>query len=360
MSIENTLAERGNRYGDFTDHARLCQGIQFRMQKFCLKADNADGFIEPWKDRLNNVQRQALTVIADKIARILSGDPNYADNWHDIQGYAKLVEDRLPKTEQQEHTDTLAQFDERRDALRGGSGGGSHTVVLPDGSAFGVVSFPLSKDHWLYADRAYEDGADQPKELPAPILNHGSRETVVAAGRYAVRGATNCGKGPDFDPDALVQNIVYALCGPYGGAFVQPPEAPIDPAEHIQRVSGMAITFGKRVAIMDAYIKAGDTGETYTDYEARMLGKDQAPIDPADVDISDNSHPRWKDAPDWANYLAQDGDGSWYWYEHPIYAREDNDAWYEQEGFDGRIDDIGEAAECNPDWRNTRQARPTK
>lgn len=231
MSIESTLAERGNRYGDFTDHADLAQGIQFRMQRFCLKANNADGFIEPWKDRLNNVQRQALTVIADKIARILSGDPNYADNWHDIQGYAKLVEDRLPKTEQQEHTDTLAQFDERRDALRGGSGGGSHTVVLPDGSAFGVVSFPLSKDHWLYADRAYEDGADQPKELPAPILNHGSRETVVAAARYAVRGATNCGKEPDFDPDALVQNMVYALCGPYGGAFVQPPEASIDPAD---------------------------------------------------------------------------------------------------------------------------------
>ena len=97
MSIENTLAERGNRYGDFTDHADLAQGIQFRMQKFCLKADNDVGFIEPWKDRLNNVQRQALTVIADKIARILSGDPNYADNWHDIQGYAKLVEDRLPQ-----------------------------------------------------------------------------------------------------------------------------------------------------------------------------------------------------------------------------------------------------------------------
>ena len=97
MSIENTLAERGNRYGDFTDHADLAQGIQFRMQRFCLKADNEAGFIEPWKDRLNNVQRQALTVIADKIARILSGDPNYADNWHDIQGYAKLVEDRLPQ-----------------------------------------------------------------------------------------------------------------------------------------------------------------------------------------------------------------------------------------------------------------------
>lgn len=310
MSIENTLAERGNRYGDFTDHARLCQDLKDVMTTFAVvqNTPNSVAVHFPWSE-LPATHKQALEVIADKIARILSGDPNYADNWHDIQGYAKLVEDRLPKTEQQEHTDTLAQFDEWRDALRGGSGGGSHTVVLPDGSAFGVVSFPLSKDHWLYADRAYEDVADQPKELPAPILNHGSRETVVAAARYAVRGATNCGKEPDFDPDALVQNMVYALCGPYGGAFVQPPEASIDPA---------------------------------------------------DVDISASGPPNWKDAPDWANWLAQDGDGAWYWYEHPVYTREDFDAWYEQHGFGGRIDDAGVAAERNPDWRNTRHARPTK
>jgi hypothetical protein len=49
---------------------------------------------------LTPVQKQALTVIADKIARVLSGDPDYADNWHDIQGYAKLEEDRLPKPKQ--------------------------------------------------------------------------------------------------------------------------------------------------------------------------------------------------------------------------------------------------------------------
>jgi hypothetical protein len=41
------------------------------------------------------------------------------------------------------------------------------------------------------------------------------RESVVAAVRYAVRGATMRGKEMDFDPDALVQNAVYALCGPY-------------------------------------------------------------------------------------------------------------------------------------------------
>lgn len=95
-SVAATLAQRGSRYGDFTDHAGLAQGLMFRLQKFNKPADNDQGYTEPWKDRLNDVQRQALTVIMDKIARILTGDPNYDDNWHDIQGYAKLVEDRLP------------------------------------------------------------------------------------------------------------------------------------------------------------------------------------------------------------------------------------------------------------------------
>lgn len=126
-----------------------------------------------------------------------------------------------------EHADMLARFDKRRAELLLRGSCESNVTVLPDGSAFGVMSFPLSRGHWLYADRAYEDGADQPKELPAPILNHGSRDTVVAAARYAVRGATNCGKEPDFDPDALVQNVVYALCGPYGR--VEP--IPVDPAD---------------------------------------------------------------------------------------------------------------------------------
>lgn len=88
-------------------------------------------------------------------------------------------------------------------------------TILPDGSAFAVVSYPLPKEHWLYAERQYEEGAEEPIELGKPILTHALRDAVVAAVRYAVRGATNCGKESDFDPDALVQNAVYALCGPF-------------------------------------------------------------------------------------------------------------------------------------------------
>lgn len=83
MNIDGTLSERGNRYGDFSHHAEIAQKLQDEMRA-----------VEGWA-HLDTVKKQALTVIADKIARILSGDPEYADNWHDIQGYAKLVEDRL-------------------------------------------------------------------------------------------------------------------------------------------------------------------------------------------------------------------------------------------------------------------------
>ena len=99
----------------------------------------------------------------------------------------------------------------------------SEPAILPDGSGFGTMSFPLPKDHWIYKEREYEDGAIEPNDLPAPILTHSFRRQVIAAIRYAVRGATNCGKEDDFDPDALVQNAVYALCGPYGKAAPTPP-----------------------------------------------------------------------------------------------------------------------------------------
>ena len=116
-------------------------------------------------------------------------------------------------------------------------------TILPDGSAFAVASYPLPKSHWLYADREYDEGAEEPKELPAPILTHAQRDTVVAAIRYAIRGATMCGKEDDFDPDALVQNAVYALCGPFvSQVFVVTPQAP-QKAKKLSCHRPLAVTF---------------------------------------------------------------------------------------------------------------------
>ena len=99
----------------------------------------------------------------------------------------------------------------------------SAPTILPDGSGFGILSLPLPKGHWLYAEREYEEDVIEPTDLPAPILTHALRQQVIDAIRYAVRSATNCGKEDDFDPDALVQNAVYALCGPYGAVAPTPP-----------------------------------------------------------------------------------------------------------------------------------------
>ena len=45
---------------------------------------------------------QALDLIATKLARIITGDPDYSDNWHDIAGYATLVEQEIARLQQLE------------------------------------------------------------------------------------------------------------------------------------------------------------------------------------------------------------------------------------------------------------------
>lgn len=98
MSIENTLTERGIRYGAFVDHAKISQSLQD-----CMRACNNWNNLEP-------IQKQALSTIMDKVARILNGDPYYEDNWHDICGYSKLVETWLETRKTQTALGTLATF----------------------------------------------------------------------------------------------------------------------------------------------------------------------------------------------------------------------------------------------------------
>jgi hypothetical protein len=81
--ISETLAERGNRYGDFGEHARVTQAIKAAM------IDSNNWSILPCD------MKEALEMVAHKVGRILNGDPDYHDSWHDIIGYTKLVADRL-------------------------------------------------------------------------------------------------------------------------------------------------------------------------------------------------------------------------------------------------------------------------
>ena len=36
------------------------------------------------------------------------------------------------------------------------------------------------------------------------------------------------------------------------------------------------------------------------------------------------SKPSWRSAPDWANWLAMDSDGTWYWYENEPYISDNS------------------------------------
>jgi len=78
--INKTLEARGETYGSFTANSETSQKL-----KDVIYAHN--GY-----SHLNYSQREALDAICQKIARIMNGDANYPDNWHDIAGYAALAE----------------------------------------------------------------------------------------------------------------------------------------------------------------------------------------------------------------------------------------------------------------------------
>lgn len=87
--------------------------------------------------------------------------------------------------------------------------------ALPDGSGFATVNWPLPKDHWLYEDKYNVPPMPFRCGTNDPDTRNAMKCDIVAAARYAVRCATMNGKVDDFDPDALVQNMVVGMLGYY-------------------------------------------------------------------------------------------------------------------------------------------------
>lgn len=94
MTIKNTLAERHVLYGNFLDESVIAMSLKGYLR------------LGPGWERLTSDQQNALDNICQKMARIINGDPNYIDNWHDIQGYARLIEDALRDTGTSLETET--------------------------------------------------------------------------------------------------------------------------------------------------------------------------------------------------------------------------------------------------------------
>lgn len=90
MTIDKTLEERGSRYGTIEDNATVTQSL---MEVLESKGKNFS--------KLSKIHKECIHMIFHKIGRMVSGDPNYIDNVHDIVGYAKLLEDYLIENEKE-------------------------------------------------------------------------------------------------------------------------------------------------------------------------------------------------------------------------------------------------------------------
>lgn len=85
--INKVLAERGVNYGDFSFVAFRSQQIQNHLR------------VHDPEKQYTPTQREALQMIASKLARIVTGNPGHRDSWIDIAGYAQLAANSIEKTE---------------------------------------------------------------------------------------------------------------------------------------------------------------------------------------------------------------------------------------------------------------------
>lgn len=84
-SVTDTLASRELVHGDFDSKATYIQQSK-EYARSC-----------PGYNHLTYAQCEALDNIHQKIGRILFGDSNCGDHWHDIAGYASLGEENAKK-----------------------------------------------------------------------------------------------------------------------------------------------------------------------------------------------------------------------------------------------------------------------
>ena len=93
MEVEKLLESRGGTYGKYTSVSQISQDLKKVMRE------------SPNYSTMPAPLQESLDMIANKISRILNGDPLYEDSWRDISGYATLVLMELEDMEIQSELD---------------------------------------------------------------------------------------------------------------------------------------------------------------------------------------------------------------------------------------------------------------
>ena len=99
MNIDELIQDRQKKHGKFDEYAAVAQLLK-----------NA---VAGHREQMPTYVNEGLDMIFSKVARIATGDPLFKDHWHDIQGYAKAVENVLPDetiSEQLAKTPTIEQI----------------------------------------------------------------------------------------------------------------------------------------------------------------------------------------------------------------------------------------------------------
>ena len=82
---QDVLSQRGGTHGDFEVGAQVAQRLKGIMHS------------SPRWQTMSLVQREALENVTGKLARILTGDPDFLDHYRDIIGYTQLAMDHTAK-----------------------------------------------------------------------------------------------------------------------------------------------------------------------------------------------------------------------------------------------------------------------
>lgn len=86
MGTVNTtelLAERQKTHGEYAEHARCTQELLRVLQS------------ERGWPTLSDIQKESLHMICHKMGRVVTGNPDIADHWDDMAGYATLISQRI-------------------------------------------------------------------------------------------------------------------------------------------------------------------------------------------------------------------------------------------------------------------------
>lgn len=84
-AVDEVLTDRGKSYGKFVNNARTSQRLKAVISEALLEREES----------IPDDAAEALDMFCSKISRLVNGDINHVDGWRDIEGFSRLVRERL-------------------------------------------------------------------------------------------------------------------------------------------------------------------------------------------------------------------------------------------------------------------------